>query len=136
MTQNGEADISDVIIRIVRGEVPWSSLRRYGVDVRKERNSWSWRLLPVIPRPVAPLAADVAAGLVALHSRPDSLKEWASFLLAASPFVTFDAVTASSQGEALLEVLWDIQSGRDQNDHATKIAERVLRPLSTNPELG
>jgi hypothetical protein len=50
--------------------------------------------------------------------------------------VTFDAVTASSQGEALLEVLWDIQSGRDQNDHATKIAERVLRPLSTNPELG
>ena len=114
------------IISVVRGDAQWSSLRDLGVS-RDSANAWH------MPAPicdiVAPSASHIAGGILKLQSSPNDLSEWASFLLAASPLLTFDDLTKSKEGEALLDGLWDLAFGNAPSPELLRIARADARPV-------
>lgn len=66
---------------------------------------------------------DVALGIIRLYPKSDELQEWASFLLAASPLITFEEFELSQDGEFLLNILWDLSFNEDIHGDMYRIAE-------------
>ena len=115
--------LDDKIFQIVRGQAHWSILRTFGIEQRQEIDRCTWHIPFLIAKPIMPKVSDVATGILKLSVKPNELREWASFLLAASSLVTFDELEKSRYGESLINVLWDISSGNYTEDEVRQIAE-------------
>ena len=96
------------VMKVLRGELTWSSLNGDGVEI--ERKGDRWLFPPVVIEPLKPTHEDIAAGIGAYLGKPEQLKEWASFLLAASSLVDLEELD-NAWGNELLEVLWDLSFG-------------------------
>lgn len=108
------------IISVIRGKAHWSSLNCGEIVIRKDGDQW---IVPSLQEIIAPKLSDVASGILNLYPRTGELQEWASFLLAASPLITFDAFESSQDGEFLLNILWDLSSSEDIHGDMYHIAE-------------
>lgn len=115
--------LSEQIVKVVRGDAHWSSLQSLGVRVQKEPERWTWQMPPPLANPIAAKASDLAVGALKFIDKPAELKEWSSFLLAASSLVTFDALEKSPHGESLLNALWDVSSSAEAGSELRQIAE-------------
>ena len=102
-------NLANRMLAVVRGEVPWHALNTEGLDVRREGDGWS---IPFVRIPaLTPSIGDVAQGIKNLSSRPEELREWASFVLAAASLDDLGSLENSPDGEDLLSALWDIAFG-------------------------
>jgi hypothetical protein len=109
------------IIQVIRGEAHWSSLQQLGFRILREADRW---IMPPAPEEVAvPETSDLAAGILRFEFQADELREWASFVLAASSLINLERIDKTNVGQKLLEALWDLSFGK----HATKEVIELAR---------
>jgi len=96
------------VMRVVRGEAPWSDLNSFGVV----RDGREWRF-PSFASPVRVSLEDLDVGFRSYSTRPGERREWAQFILAASSLVEFDSDREPDRGAVMLSALWDVASGEN-----------------------
>jgi hypothetical protein len=113
----------EVILRVVRGERPWTDLGKLGIDVRIEGDRCTIRN----PRGIEATAdiQDLASGLLAHQGDPRALRSWAFVVEAGSPFLDLD-VEGDPAGEILLDALWKAGFGEPIPKQAVQTAERLV----------
>jgi len=114
----------DVVLGVIKGELPLSTLEEIGVHVTFREQSCE--INTEVPIIVNPSASDVAHGLLTYLSNPDELAQWALFLMGASQIVDFEALESHPQGDALVSALWDASFEGRINEEAIKIAESLV----------
>lgn len=97
---------------VIRGKLPPSALHEAGIrltvdssgDERGERriSVQAGPGIRVSPRPI-----DIANGLLAYRNRPEELRDWAAFVLAASEIIDLSPLEEWPEGDELLSGLWD-----------------------------
>ena len=103
---------TDVVLSVIRGEQPVSSLKKAGVHFEQRpviHPNVGVRQLIVrqnAPLRVKPTAADLAHGLLRNLDRPKELREWGSFILAAD-LIDLGPLEADPHGDELLGGVWD-----------------------------
>jgi hypothetical protein len=112
------------VIKCVRGEKDWSSLRECGVDISLQGEKWVIASSQHIP--VCPKIRDFAIGILNLYHNKGKIKTWASFLLAASSIVDFTVLEESEKGDTLLNSLWDISFGQPIDEKTLLLAQKIL----------
>jgi hypothetical protein len=118
-------ETSNQIIRVVRGQAHWSSLQHLGFSVRREPDRWI--MPPVLKNLVVPKVSDVAAGILSLRFKPDELREWASFVLAASSLISLERIDETHLGKNVIEALWDLSFGKDATEELIQLAESAVQ---------
>jgi hypothetical protein len=126
MTLSIKMELANQILRVIRGEIPWSSLQNLGITGCKEPEGWNWTM-PSFDSLVAPTVSDIMTGLLVLQPKRNELFEWASFLLAASSLITFESLTQSQHGDSLLNVLWDIAAGDYSEVELHKLIDAIQK---------
>ena len=106
-------DIQQKLLRIVRGQDEWSSVRSIGLSLRKDPSGWMWTFPETSVASTSVRIDDVLEGAKTLRLNPEAIREWASFMLAASSLITFEEFEESPKGEALLDELWSLSFGED-----------------------
>lgn len=96
------------VMRVVRGEAPWSDLHSFGVV----RDGREWRF-PSFASPVRVSLEDLDVGFRSYSTRPGERREWAQFILAASSLVEFDSDREPDRGAVMLSALWDVAFGEN-----------------------
>jgi hypothetical protein len=91
-----------------------------GVSLRKESTGWVWSFPQTSDVPLAGTLVDVMEGIENLSNRPGALREWASFLIAASSLISLEELAKLENGEDLLEALWDLSEGIELEELLTK----------------
>jgi len=118
-------ETTNQIIRVVRGQTHWSSLQHLGFNIRREPDRW---IMPsVLKELVVPRISDVAAGILSLRSKPDELREWASFVLAASSLISLEKINETNLGKKVLEALWDLSFGKDVSEELVRLAQSAIQ---------
>jgi hypothetical protein len=116
-------DSSNVILGVIRGEMPLTALAAVGIDVHCENASC--RLTSAkLPEVVAPSVFDVVSGLLANRGNPEELRLWAFFVLAESG-VDLRKLESHAEGELLLNALWDASTGGSISENIIHLAERL-----------
>lgn len=112
-----------VILSVIRGEMPLSTLASVGIDLRSESGGrqLSSEEIPVV---VVPSVADVASGLLAKGGNPDELRAWALFLLGQLN-VDLSKLESHAQGDLLLNALWDASFEGSVSETAIQTAENL-----------
>jgi hypothetical protein len=106
MTSNLDA-AEKSILRVVRGERPWSDLRPLRITDGAEEGSW--QVPTAFPADTQVAVGDLNRGLLAyLHDRP-RLKEWAA-LMEALPYELVDA-ESHPEGQTVLDALGEKEIG-------------------------
>ena len=120
------ADESEVIREMVRGERPWSDLPSLDIVVHMERNTFS----ADNPRKIEVRihSRDVAQGLLRLRNDRRDLRRWAWIILAAD-FVDL-ALEEEPDGDILLDALWDASFGEPVSEEAFATVERLVAEQS------
>jgi hypothetical protein len=118
MELNGER----LIRAVVRGEKGWHDLSSLGIAILPLDNGFEV-LNNDQMRGVA-TASDVAAGIVHFSNDGETLREWASILLAAASFVDLNLKT-HPRGEELLDTLWDLSFGEPLSRGALSLASQI-----------
>lgn len=113
------------ILAFVRGHRAVEALASLGISVTSDGDS----IVVDNPHGWVAIAApqDVAEGLLALASKTEDLRRWASLLLAATPFVDL-ALDDVPYGDALLEALWDATNGEPIRASALLAAQELRVP--------
>jgi hypothetical protein len=123
MTSETATD-KEITRQVVRGERPWTDLRKLGIDIQVEGN----RCLYDNPRHIHIDAAadvhDLAGGFLAYHHDPRRLREWA-FVLEASD-VDLDVETHPA-GEILLSALWRASFGEPLGEETERLIEQLVK---------
>ncbi len=115
---------SDVILGVIRGELPLSVLSEVGVHVVFGDQTCQVSIeLPII---INPSASDIARGFLTYKAKPSELARWASFLLGASQIVGLESLELQPQGDLLISALWDASFEGRINKEAVKIAESLV----------
>lgn len=116
---------ADMIMRVVRGEAHWSSLNALGVYLSKLEDGWHWRM-PSIPGTEVPVELDdIVTGAMVHRENPEARREWAAFLMASPPLLTWGGWEDTPAGDAILEALWDLTFGEDAVAELLQAAERA-----------
>ena len=118
-------ETTNQIIRVVRGQTHWSSLQHLGFNIRREPDRWI--MPPVLKELVVPRISDVAAGILSLRSNPEELREWASFVLAASSLISLEKMDETNLGKKVLEALWDLSFGKDVSEELVRLAQSAIQ---------
>ena len=104
----------DQIVReVVRGERPWTDLRRVGMRMqvaRNERGWYTWADEPADKPDVTVALADVAIGLLKTWNDLEEQRAWA-FVLTGGTFWTIPEGSDEAVKDALLDALWDVSFG-------------------------
>lgn len=100
-----ESTPTNVILAVIRGELPLSTLSEVGVLV--EFTEQSCEVETETSLVVTPSANDIVCGLIAHKEHPHDLKQWASFVMAASQLVDFDKLELHEDCDRLIDALWD-----------------------------
>jgi hypothetical protein len=103
--QNSDAR-EDIILRLVRSDLPLSAAAWAGVVIEKTAVK-GWTLTVSSPLVVLPSVRDVATGLARNLSKEGHLREWATFLLGASNVLSLQRLEAEDAGDALVGAVWD-----------------------------
>lgn len=116
--------VTDIVLAVIRAELPLSNLEEVGVHVTFGENSCEVR--SETPVTVVPSAYDIARGLLALQSNRDELRRWAFFLLADLEVVDFERLNSHPKGDLLKGALWDASFSGEVDKEAIRVAESVL----------
>lgn len=120
-------DEIDVLRAFVRGESEWQMLHTIGVSVEFDAECLKVEE-PARAPTYEPTADDVAAGLLAHWAIGTTLRDWASVLLATG-MIDLSSLEDHSDGEALLNALWDAAEGSEPTQQALDAARRVATSL-------
>lgn len=121
----------NVILRVVRGERSWHSLRTIGIKIERLKDGWNMQNCEMLA--VKPSDSDFAIGFLKYKDRPEALKEWASLILASVGFLDIDSLSDSSYGEILLDALWDASTGEGLDAGAVRVAEKLRNERTGQP---
>jgi hypothetical protein len=112
---------ADALLAVIRGEMPLSVLPELGIELLCRGGNFELRSGPseVI---VKPTISDIACGLLAYRLNRDDLKAWAFFVLGESD-IDLEKVESHSQGEVLIEALWEASSTGEISLEALRIAD-------------
>jgi hypothetical protein len=102
--------LEELVLDIVRGDLPLSTLKEAGVDFRIVGGPGEARQIQITlkaPFTVAPKPVDLAKGLLAYRNRQEQLRDWAAFVLGASELVDLATLDEWPEGDELLSALWD-----------------------------
>lgn len=115
---------TDVILGIIRGELPLSTLEEIGVNVIFGEQSCEISAeLPII---VNPSAYDIAHGILTYLAKPNEMSQWALFLMGASQIIDFEALESHPQGDLLIGALWDASFEGRISNKAVMVAESLV----------
>lgn len=114
-------DSQRVLLEVVRGQKPWSTLQQYGFKVSYYEGRWEFGLNSVPPLRVS--VSDISEGLLGLLAKPDDLRQWASFILSAASLVDLEDM---EDHDLLLEALWDASFGNQVKEPARELASRLM----------
>jgi hypothetical protein len=115
----------ELILSFVRGERPWTALEKAGVHIETKDDGYEidnpWHLAAKAhPR-------DVAQGLLFYRRTPDQLQRWARIILAGSSFLDFrNDFETTTEGDVLLNALWDSGFGDGISQEAIAVAESLV----------
>jgi hypothetical protein len=122
--QRKRLDPGPTIMSFVRGELGWQLLEPLGVRIRFSDDGCD--VEGGAGTVVAPSMADVGRGLIAnLGKSPRHVQQWAAVLLAGSSFVDLSSLERDSDGEALLEGLWEASARNPLDDRVVALATRL-----------
>lgn len=123
-----ETSAEEVVLRLVRGELPLRASGWAGISVSRDPKG-AWTIVVARAMVVMPSTRDVAAGLAGLLSKPEALREWANFILGASNVLSLERLEHEDGGDALLGALWDAAfTGVLKPEQVT-----LVRQLSVSP---
>jgi hypothetical protein len=115
---------SELLLRFVRGDEEWDSLRSLGIAIEID-GAVRLEIPPSCPT-VEPLIEDVASGLLKLWViGGERLRRWAAVLLALTN-VDLIALEAHDEGDTLLSALWDAAGGGPVSSSSIHVARRVI----------
>ncbi len=112
-------ELPETILAVVRGCIPWWRLNDF--DALAKKTAIGWSFAPVQIRPILINGDDIRSGLSNLINDSERMKEWASFLLAASSLVDLQELESERGGDNLFELIWDLQSSRGVTDDGIRI---------------
>lgn len=120
MTQSGTVEDREVLLQVVRGQRPWTDLRKIGIDISVKGNRCTFHS----PRPIAATADvhDLAKGFIAHRNNALALREWAFVVEAADMDLDVENHPA---GETVLHALWDASFGNPISDEAQRTIEQL-----------
>jgi hypothetical protein len=117
-------NVAEVIRAFVRGECGRSALASIGIRVSRYDNICEvdnpGKIMVQVP------ISDIASGLVRFRNLPKELQEWATLILTSSSFVGLDLLNQHSQGDVLLNALWDASFEGHYPESAFHIAEGII----------
>jgi len=99
--------IQQSVLEVVRGLKPWQALKQLGIW--RHGNTWS---LGSYNNPIEITVNDIILGLKEHGSDKEKLQEWASFILCADNFVSFDT-EKDPRFDDVVGALWDISFGEE-----------------------
>ena len=113
------------ILGIIRGEKPLELLPELGINIASKRdsNELTTEKSRVV---VAPTVFDVAFGILRYARNEDELKKWAFFILADSGSIDLKEVESHSQGELLIDALWNASSEGQVTDEVIELARKIV----------
>lgn len=118
------SDIAVLIVRVVRGEAPWQSLRDSGVTISVTADSVS--VIASEASSVEATACDVAQGWLRYSHDALALAAWSRFILSASVLFDLRFREEDDDEQALLESLWDVTFGEAPTREMDTVARRIL----------
>ncbi|MGD9741460.1 MAG: hypothetical protein AB7F08_01255 [Dongiaceae bacterium] len=120
---------ADQLLRVVRGEADWPSLKPLGFGIEREtvEGGVAWKFAAQMPASVDPAIEDFAAAVLQLRGNPERLRDWARFILASNDLVSFDALENRPDRDEFIGALWDFSGHGDRAAMATlvRIAESI-----------
>jgi len=109
----------DVILKVVRGELPLSTLESVGVHATFGEDSYQEHT--DAPLEVDPAASDIASGLVTYSRDPGMLKRWAQFMMGTN-VISLERINNHPQADLILSALWDASFAKPFNQEVLGLA--------------
>jgi hypothetical protein len=105
MIQKLHKEPGDLLLDVIRGQVPLSELIDIGIEVKNRDGNLQLqsRLMSVIVRPSL---EDVSGGFELYREHPEKLRLWC-FLLLAETAIDMSDLDRSEDGKRLLEAIWE-----------------------------
>jgi hypothetical protein len=116
--------VAQAILGFVRGEVPWEEVGKFGILVKEIENGYDIKNPEQFVAIVRP--RDVGQGLLHYQNDLKKLRSWAGLIMAGSSFIELDGeFEGTSEGELLLQALWDAWFGQEVKSEAISAAARL-----------
>jgi hypothetical protein len=123
-----ESADAQIVLAVIRGQVPLSTLAQAGVsfDFQADPGQESMEIRVIQKRrfEVRPDIRDIASGLLRYAADQDARSVWASLLLAAD-WIAFEPLEREPDWDCLLDGIWDASFRLDVNEAAVQAAHRV-----------
>ena len=129
MTQNHEHPaqniVSEIILGVIRRELPLSALSQIGIDIKVEAGSYKLEST-TFDVAVRPTTFDLALGILNFtRCQKDELSKWAFFILGECGAIDLDRIESDPHGEVLIEALWDFSFRGEIRSEIVALAERI-----------
>ena len=109
------------ILRVVRGERPWTDLRSLGMTGGPEVGRWQFPAS--FPADTRVAVGDLARGLLTHLHDGSRLKEWGT-IMEALPYELVDA-ESHPEGQTVLNALWSASFGDPLSDKEIGVVTRI-----------
>lgn len=119
-----KSEIGSILLAVTRGDTPLNALRDIGIEIDlKDDGFYSFK--SALEVEVTPTVADLATGILRYRSgKGDELRKWAFFLLAETA-IDFCNIESHSQGEVLINALWDASFEGGISSEVIEAAEMI-----------
>lgn len=120
---------ADLVLSVIRGDQPLSSLRDAGVSLRYHQADPEAKTRQIVvkqrnPLSVQPTATDLARGLLQYKMCPRELRNWGTFILAAD-LVDLEPLESDPHGDEILNGIWEASFEGHVSDNVLTIAEQL-----------
>jgi hypothetical protein len=119
------SQIGDLVLAVVRGEMPVDAVARIGIDIEDENGFYKLKS-GNFDIAVRPTASDVALGILRYSSgNKNDIRKWAFFLLGESGAIDFSALESHPQGDLLISALWDASFEGHVSSETIELAQHL-----------
>ena len=119
------SDIGAITRGVIRGELALDTLTQIGIHISCEDGSYKLES-GNFDTAVTPTALDLALGILRCASRKkDELRKWAFFVLAECGAIDLSKIESHSQGEVLMDALWDASFRGTIKKEVIALAEKI-----------
>ena len=118
------------MLSVVQGELPISALMEAGVvfEIVEDQPGGDRRIKLQLKAPLhlGLRPVDIARGLLVYKNRTEALREWATFLLSDLEFMDLASLESWSEGDELLNALWDASFEGQLKSASVRVATALV----------
>lgn len=121
-------DAAGQLLRVVRGEADWRTLKECGFSIEREaiEGGFRWTFNGAMPASVVLTRDDIAAAVLRLRDDIEALREWSRFIMVVD-CVDWTALDDWPRHDEVVDAMWDFGTWANPESRTTliRIAEAI-----------